>query len=64
MQLTNANKLAFNESREGRSLLLDTLHWNVCALPLRNACIDVVTTDLVSETNLFLCVHHGACVLS
>ncbi len=31
---------------------MDPFIWDACALPLRNSCVDVVTTDLVSGSSL------------
>lgn len=55
-RLTASNISAYN-FEHNCNLLIDPLQWDVCALPLRNSSIDIVTTDLVNflDTYFNLC---------
>jgi len=44
---TQANLTALHE--KGVWPMVDVLRWDSTHLPLRNSCLDVVVTDLVSE---------------
>lgn len=46
VSLTNKNISGYYESFK-ENLLVEPVNWDICSLPLRNASIDIVATDMV-----------------